>query len=143
MSTVLPAGLARPLPSPDGLDAPYWEGTRRHELRVQRCAHCGTFRWSPEWLCYECHSFAIEWITIEPTGVLFSWQRIWHPVAPALAQAVPYVNLLIELPQAGNVRMIGNYAGDPTDAVVIGTPMSAVFEDHDDAEVPYTLVQWH
>ena len=56
--------------------------------------------------------------------------------------AQDHEGLLIELPQAGNVRMIGNYAGDPTDRVVIGTPMSAVFEDHDDAEVPYTLVQW-
>jgi hypothetical protein len=26
--------------------------------------------------------------------------------------------------------------------LVIGTPVVAVFEDHDDADVPYTLVQW-
>ena len=34
----LPAGMPAPLPTADGLDAPYWEGTRRSELLAQRCA---------------------------------------------------------------------------------------------------------
>ena len=139
---VLDASLPAPVPTADGLDAPYWAGTRAHELRVQQCAACGTFRWAPEWICYRCHSFATEWPAVEPHGVLFSHQRVWHPVTPALATAVPYVNILVELPQAGGVRMIGNYAGDPLDALAIGTPLVAVFEDHDDAAVPYTLVHW-
>jgi uncharacterized OB-fold protein len=141
MTTVLPSGLARPIPLADGLDAPYWLGTRAHELRVQRCADCGTFRWSPEWLCYACHSFATDWVSVEPTGVLFSFQRIWHPASPVLANAGPYVTVLVELPHAGSIRMLGNYAGDPTDELRIGTSMRAVFEDRD-AEVPYTLVHW-
>ena len=146
MTNVLPAGLARPLPSADGLDAPYWEGTRGHELRVQRCAGCSTFRWSPEWLCYECHSFAVDWPRIEPTGVLFSFQRIWHPASPALADIGPYITVLVELAQAGGIRMLGNYAGAPTDELQIGMQMTAVFEDHHakehGAELPYTLVHW-
>ena len=36
---VLPEGLPTPMPLPDGLDAPYWEGTRNHELKAQRCNH--------------------------------------------------------------------------------------------------------
>ena len=32
MSTVLPSGLARPIPLADGLDASYWLGTRALEL---------------------------------------------------------------------------------------------------------------
>jgi hypothetical protein len=38
--------------------------------------------------------------------------------------------------------MLGNYSGDPLDELVIGSPMVAVFEDHDDAAWPYTLVHW-
>jgi uncharacterized protein len=30
----LPAGLPAPVAEPDGLDRPYWEGTRRGELWV-------------------------------------------------------------------------------------------------------------
>lgn len=142
MSGVLPDGLPRPVPSPDGLDAAFWEGTRRHELRIQCCGACGTFRWGPEWICHACHDRAVEWPAVEPRGVLFSWERVWHPVHPRLVDAVPYVVVLVELPQAGGVRLVGNLVGDPEQVPPIGSALDAVFEDHDDAEVPYTLVQW-
>jgi uncharacterized OB-fold protein len=128
---------------PDGLDAPFWAGTRRHELVVQRCAACGTWQWGPEWLCHACHAFDPAWVRVDDTGgVVYSWERVWHPVHPALADACPYVVLLVELPAAGGIRMVGNRVGDPLAPVVIGEHVVPVFEDHDDAEVPYTLVQW-
>lgn len=147
----LPDGLPRPVPSADGLDAEYWSGTRVQELRVQRCADCGAFRWGPEWLCFACHGRSVEWPAVEPTGVLFSWERVWHPVHPALAGAVPYVVALVELPHADGVRMVGNLfdaSGQPLaadDVVPIGAPVDAVFEDHDDVHdgaPAFTLVQW-
>ncbi len=61
---------------------------------------------------------------------------------PALKDAPPYVAVLVELPEAGNVRMIGNLLGDPRQEVRIGAPVEAVFEHHQDATPPYTLVQW-
>ena len=139
---VLPEGLPQPAPSPDGLDAPYWEGTRAHELRVQRCRACGGFQWAPEWICYRCLSFDLGFEACSPRGVIYSWERVWHPVHPALAEHGPYVVLLVELPQAGSVRMIGNLVGDPRAPVEIGAPVEAVFEDHDDGKPPYTLVNW-
>jgi uncharacterized OB-fold protein len=54
---------------------------------------------------------------------------------------LPYIAVLVELPEAGNVRMVGNLLGDPEQKVVIGSEVEAVFEDHD-GEEPYTLVQW-
>jgi uncharacterized OB-fold protein len=82
------------------------------------------------------------WEQVEPTGHIYSWQRVWHPVHRALADAVPYVVLLVELRHAGGVRMVGNLAGDVRAPVPIGAPVDAVFEDHDGGERPYTLVQW-
>jgi uncharacterized OB-fold protein len=49
---------------------------------------------------------------------------------------------VVELPAAGNIRMLGNLLGDARQRVEIGAPVQAVFEPHDDAKVPYTLVQW-
>jgi uncharacterized OB-fold protein len=63
-------------------------------------------------------------------------------VHPALAQHGPYVVVLVELPHAGHVRMIGNLLGNPQQDVRIGAPVEAVFEPHDDAAPPFTLVQW-
>ena len=140
--SVLPAGLPAPTAAGDGLDRPYWEGTRAHELRVQRCASCSTWRWGPEWICHACRSLATQWLAVEPVGSIYSWERVWYPVHPALAESLPYVILLVELPNAGGVRMVGNLAGDARGEVRIGARVRAVFEDHDDADPPYTLVQW-
>lgn len=136
----LPVGLPAPRPSLDGLDAPYWEATRRHELLVQRCTACGTWQWGPEWICHACRSFDLAWTAIEGRGRIYSWERVWHPVHPALKDACPYLVVLVELPDAGNVRMVGNLLGDPMQQVPIGAEVEAVFEDHPEQE--YTLVQW-
>jgi uncharacterized protein len=134
---VLPPGLAAPAPTADSLDAPFWEATRRHTLLLQRCQQCGRFQ-PPEHICWRCHSFDLAWEPVDPRGVVFSWERVWHPVHPALREAGPYVVVLVELPRADGVRLVGNLLGDPLAAVAIGTPVVPSFEDHDS----YTLVQW-
>ena len=87
----LPDGLPAPRPEPDGLSAPYWAGLARNELWVQRCAHCGHWQWGPEYLCFRCHRFDVGWERVEPTGRIFSWERPWHPVNPALNGHGPYL----------------------------------------------------
>ncbi|MBW2698573.1 MAG: OB-fold domain-containing protein [Deltaproteobacteria bacterium] len=142
MSTYLPACLPEPVPTPDGLDAPWWEALRRHELRVQRCNACQTWQWGPEWICHKCLSFDVGWSTVAGCGRIFSWERVWHPTFAALSYSVPYIVVLVELPDAGNIRMVGNLLGDRRQEVVIGTEVEAVFEDHEEADPPFTLVHW-
>jgi uncharacterized protein len=138
----LPAGLPRPVPEPDGLDAPYWAATRRGELRVQRCRACRGWQWGPEWICHRCLAFDLDWETVAPRGTIYSWERAWHPVHPALRGRGPYLVVLVALAHAGDVRMIGNLLGDPMQTVAIDAPVEAVFEPHDDATPPFTLVHW-
>jgi uncharacterized OB-fold protein len=138
----LPEGLPIPVPEPDGLSAPYWAGLRENRLLVQRCTHCGTWQFGPEWLCHGCHAFDPAWTQVPPHGHVYSWERVWHPAHQALKGHGPYLAVLVELPQAGNVRMVGNLLGDPLQDVVIGTPVEGVFEHHPDAKRPYSLLQW-
>jgi uncharacterized OB-fold protein len=79
---------------------------------------------------------------VEGRGQIYSWERAWHPVHPALKDAGPYVVVLVELPHAGGIRMIGNLLGDPHQEVRIGAAVEAVFEHHETGPTPYTLVQW-
>ncbi len=137
----LPEGLPAPAPTVDGLGAEFWEATKRHELLVQRCNSCKNYQWGPEYCCHKCLSFDVGWEQISTRGRIYSWERSWYPVHPALRDGVPYIAVLVELPQAGNVRMLGNLLGDPQQAITIGAEVEAVFEDHDLPE-PYTLVQW-
>jgi hypothetical protein len=80
----LPKGLPSPVAENDGVDKPYWDGTRRGELMVQRCTKCDTFRWGPEWICHSCLSFDSDWQKVSGKGRIYSWERPWHPVHPAL-----------------------------------------------------------
>jgi len=138
----LPEGLPAPAPSPDGLDAAFFAGLKDNKLMVQRCKACKTYQWGPEWLCYKCHSFDMGWEEVAPKGVIYSWERAWHPVHPALKDHGPYIVVLVELPHAGNIRMIGNLLGDPKQDIKIGANVEAVFEHHDASKLPFTLVQW-
>lgn len=139
----LPVGLPAPAPANDGLDKPYWEGARAKKLMVQCCNQCKQYQWGPEQICNHCHSFDLGWAEVAGKGRIYSYERIWHPVHPVLKERGPYLVVLIELPQAGNVRMVGNLLGDGKQEVIIGSEVEAVYEDHnDDPKNPFTLVQW-
>jgi len=138
----LNVGLAKPRPSPDGLDAPFWHGLREERLLLQRCNSCERWQWGPEFVCHRCHSFDLRYEEARAEGVLYSHERVWHPVHPALADQGPYIVALVELPHADNVRIIGNLLGDPRQILEIGRPVRAVFEHHNDDESPHTLLQW-
>ena len=103
-----------------GSTSPTGTATRRGELLVQRCKKCGTFQWGPEWICHKCLSFDLDWHKVSGKGRIYSWERPWHPVHPALKDHGPYIVVLVELPDAGNVRMLGNLLGDPKQEVRIG-----------------------
>ena len=141
-ATYFPQPVAFPATSNDDLDKPFIEGTQRGELWVQYCPACEQHQWGPEWLCHRCLSSDLAWRQVEGRGRIFSWERVWHPVHPALAEAVPYVVVVVELPHADEIRMVGNLLGDPEEEVAIGSEVEAVFEHHADADPPFTLVQW-
>jgi hypothetical protein len=50
--------------------------------------------------------------------------------------------VLVELPAADNVRIVGNLLGDPRAPVEINGLVNGVFEQHADADPPYALLQW-
>ena len=138
----LPEGLPTPSSGPDGLATPYWDGTRAGKLRIQKCNGCKSWQWGPEWVCHRCHSFDLGWEEIQGKGRIYSYQRPHHPVHSALNGHGPYIAVLVELPDYGNIRMVGNLLGESLQTVMIGGAVEAVFEPHDSATPPYTLVQW-
>ncbi len=136
----LASGLPQPAPSP--LDQPYWDGLRDEQITLQRCNACQGWQWGPEWVCHHCLSFDLDFEVVATTGRIYSFERVWHPVHPALEDQGPYLVVLVELPQADNVRLVGNLVGDPHQNVPIGAAVEAVFEHHTDADTPFTLLQW-
>ena len=140
-------GGAAPIPAPDadGLQAPFWEGLKLEEVRVQRCRACRNWIFTPEWICHHCQSFDLAWETVEPVGRIFSWTRVGRGLGP-LAPHAPYLTVVVELPKVGYIRMVGNLLGDPHQPVEIGAEVRGVFEHHaatsDPPRPAYTLLQW-
>jgi uncharacterized OB-fold protein len=102
-----PPRLGTEGPSPDGLDEPYWQGLRDGELRLPQCAQCDNWVWGPSPICPQCHSFDLDWRPVEPVGNVYSWTRTWQPFATEASGHLPYVVVLVELPQAGYRRVLG------------------------------------
>jgi uncharacterized protein len=143
-ATCLPPGLPAPVDA-TGTAAPYWSGLREGVLRVQRCAHCAAWQFGGEWLCHRCHAFDPAWVEVAAHGCIYSWERVWHPVHRALQGFGPYLVVLVELPHAGGLRLLGNLLGDPMQEVKIGAAVEGVFEPHLAAGpgLPnYSLLQW-
>lgn len=83
-----------------------------------------------------------NWQEVEPVGRIYNWERVWHPAHHVLKGHGPYVAVLVELPQVGRVRMVGNLLGDPMHHVVIGAEVRGIFEHHQDVKSAYSLLQW-
>ena len=138
----LPVGLPAPIADAEGLAAPFWAALQQERLLVQRCVRCACWQFGPEWICHQCHAFDPAWVEVPAQGLIYSWERVWHPVHPALKERCPYLAVLVELPHAGNVRMVGNLLGDPLQQVRIGAPVEGVYEHHRQATPAFSLLQW-
>jgi uncharacterized OB-fold protein len=131
-----------PAPAATELDKPFWDGLREGRLLLQRCQRCARYQWGPEWICHRCQNFDLAYVEVEPRGILYSHQRVWHPVHPALKEQGAYVIALVELPHADHVRLVGNLLGDPQQDLEIGAEVVGVFERHEDNDPPFSLLQW-
>ncbi len=118
-----------PLPEPDEDSREFWDGCRRHELRMQRCAQCKRFRFYPRPMCPSCLSMQDEWVRVSGRGTLYSWIVCHPPVLPALRARVPLAVLLVELAEDPGLRMVGNLHGGEIEDLRIGLPLEVCFED--------------
>jgi hypothetical protein len=133
------AASLRPLPLPDEVTAPFWEGCRRGELRMQRCAECARFRFPPRPMCPRCLSFAAEWVPISGEGSIYSFVICHPPVLPAFQAQVPFAVALVELAEDPALRLLGGVLDIPPDRLRIGQKVRVEFEEIADGVV---LPQW-
>jgi uncharacterized OB-fold protein len=123
------------------VDAPYWDGLAVSELRVQRCAGCRRWQWPADWRCPGCGSYQLGWEPVSPEGIVYSWIRTHYPFVPGYDALVPYVSVLVELPQAGRVRMMGHLIGDTADPHV-GDRVEGVYEAASAMTINLPVLRW-
>jgi uncharacterized OB-fold protein len=80
------------------LTAPYWEGARNGELRIQRCTLCRVAFHPPQPVCPHCHSATnVIWATASGRGTVHAWTVVEHSAHPAVTAWLPYAVLLVKL----------------------------------------------
>lgn len=127
-------------PDPNGIDREYWEGLKVDELRLQYCDSCQKWIWGPRWMCGSCHSFDLTWKPVSANGRVYSWARTWHAFIPELAEEIPYITVLVELPEAGGRRVLGLLAEGPDTTVAIGDEVTGVVQHPGDSAWP--VLRW-
>jgi len=117
-----------PVPVAEPTTATFWEGCAARELRIQRCASCGTFRHPPVPVCSHCRSFDDTWEVSRGDGRIFSFIVVHHSVFPATNDAVPYNVAVVELDDCGGVLVTSNVVDCPNDDLAVGMPVRLVWE---------------
>ena len=119
--------VTRPLPVPTAESQPFWDGCRRRELLLQRCATCTRAWFPPAGRCPHCLSTDWAWAPVSGRGTVYSfvvYRRAYHPW---LADRLPYVVAVVALDEGP--RMISNVVGCDPAAVTCDAPVEVVFED--------------
>lgn len=138
MRSALPEDWTLPAVSP--LNEAFFRSGR---LALQRCAGCGTVQHPPEELCHRCHETDFEEAVSEGTGTVYSFIVVHHPAHPKLSDSVPYTVVLVSLDDHPDVRITGNLVGVAPEAVSIGLPVRAFWDEIQDEDgVVLQLPQW-
>ena len=119
------ADVLRPVVSPDTTF--FWEGTARHELRIQRCGGCGTLRHPPGPMCPVCGFARPGYDVAAGTGEVYSYVVHHHPPVPG--RQLPIVIALIQLTEG--VRLVGELLDVSPERVRIGLPVRVTFTEVD------------
>jgi uncharacterized OB-fold protein len=114
------------LPPINGESAPYWEGCRQGELRLQKCGACGFVQFYPRLLCSQCSERQLDWVAASGLGRVKSFTIVRRAVSAAYEPDVPYVVALIELAE-GPVMMSNVVNCDP-ETVETGMPVQVTFD---------------
>lgn len=127
----------RPLPNPNEPDtAPFWEATKRGELRFQRCDDCEALVFYPRHHCTSCLGQNLTWHTSKGAGTVYTYSVIRQSYHPFFRGKVPFAVAWIDLDEGP--RILSNLTGveDPTTEVEVGQRVTVDWEEHEELSIP-------
>jgi len=132
-----PAELIRLVP--DVFTKPFWDAAAEHRLVIPRCTTCETFRLPPSAFCWRCRAQEVDWVEHDGRGTVYAFTVVHHPILPDLADSVPYVPAVVELPGTGGCRLVGALQGIDVEDARIGMDVELVWRDVRDGETVPTF----
>ncbi len=98
----------------------------RWELLGGRCRACGAWYFPAPRVCARCSQGEIESVPLSGRGTVYTYTVVYQstPEFPT-----PYTLVYVDFPEG--VRILGQLVRCPPEAVRIGMPVEAVFEEED------------
>ncbi|MGH2758864.1 MAG: Zn-ribbon domain-containing OB-fold protein [Actinomycetota bacterium] len=125
--------VSRPKPAQSADTSFFWDGAKRGELLIQRCASCGTLRHPPGPGCASCGS--VDWDTVRSSGRGTVHSFAVHHYPPIPGFEYPLAIGLVDLEEG--TRLISNIVGIDPDSIEIGMAVEVAFESFgDDLALP-------
>lgn len=118
-------------PAISDVNRPFWDGCRRGELLLQRCAQCGRLRYPAGAVCPECLAADAQWQPMSGRGKVFSFVVFHRAYHHAWEGKVPYNVALIEL--AEGPIMLSNVVAIDNAKLAVGLPVAVAFETVDES----------
>ena len=115
----------RPLPLPSVENREFYEGAKRGELLLQRCAECRTWRHYPRPICPACQSPRFAWERASGRGRVYTWTIVHGPTLPTFQPELPYNVIDVELDEG--VHFQSQLLDCAPDEIEAGLPVEAVF----------------
>lgn len=123
------------IPLPDALTQPYWDGCKKHELRVQKCQSCGRMRHRPSAGCHWCGGREVEWVKISGRGTVYTYTVVHRAFHPAFGDDVPYVVGLVASEEDPAVRFHTRFVDAGPSDIDVDMQVEVVFEEQEDGVV--------
>ena len=118
--------LPKPVPTPVGLNAEFYEHCREGRLSFQQCGSCEIFRHPPRVLCPSCGSATWAWVASSGHGRLHTWTVIHQHPHPGFADDLPLAVVVVELDEG--VRLVSGIRGLAPSDLVEGMPLVVGYE---------------
>lgn len=117
---------AKPLPTVDDSNRPFWEAAREGRLMLQTCTDCNHVRYPLNHVCPVCLSGKFDWRAMSGKATVYS-SIVFHQVYnQAFATDVPYNVSLIQLDEGP--RMFSNVVGLAPSDVKVGDKVQVFFD---------------
>jgi uncharacterized OB-fold protein/acyl dehydratase len=117
----------KPLPQATTISAPYWEGLKQHEVRIQQCEDYGHWLFFPRTHCPTCGSRRLAWRRVSGEGTLYTYTVARVPTLPEFSDEMPQLLAVVELDEGVhiNTTLVGV---DPAE-LSVGMRVRPVFDE--------------
>jgi len=121
----------RPMPKATPETQHFWEGTKAHELRLQRCDDCKHTYFPPRPFCPECSSRKVSIFKASGKASLYSY-IINQRQGPGEVFKPPYAIAVVELEEGPRMMTHIVDIEQTPEALVLDMALEVTFEDIDD-----------